>query len=181
MRSSATLSTLVGLALLAAAGYALWYLARSGLGVLDGVDATVQLAAAGALTLVVCASIVAHALHALTRGEDGRQRRAARAATYEHVLRLHGARGPGALTDEERAVERLMLLYASPAVLNAYLRLRRAQEAGGARQELAELVRALRRDLGNRGAAAGGAELAELLNPSAPARGRVGTGGGGYG
>src|SRR4051794_41811330 len=103
MRSSATLSTLVGLALLAAAGYALWYLARSGLGVLDGVDATVQLAAAGALTLVVCASIVAHALHALTRGEDGRQRRAARAAPHQHVLRLHGRRGPRAPPHQGRA------------------------------------------------------------------------------
>lgn len=167
MKASSTLSALFGLAVLVAVGYALWYLGRFGLGLFDGASSAAQLTAAAALTLLLCAYLVANGLHAIARGEDGRQQRAARGATYEHVLRLQGS--DGVVSEQHRAAEECMLLYASPAALNAYLRLRRAQAGGAGKgtEEMADLVRAMRRDLGQRGADMGTSELAELLAPPA--------------
>ncbi|HEU0301107.1 MAG TPA: hypothetical protein VFR37_16705 [Longimicrobium sp.] len=184
MKPNSTLSALFGLAVLAALGYALWYLGRWGLGVIGGVSPAVQAGAAAALTLLVCASIVANGLHAIARREDARQQRAARAAAYDGFFRRHGGgaesgfaiRG-GMLPLDGSAAHQQMLLHASPAVLGAYLRLLRAEEAGGGQEELVELVRAMRRDLGQRSPDVGVAELAELLDPPARAPVRAGNGG----
>lgn len=180
MKAHTTTSTILGFALLAAIGYALWYLARWGLGLWDDADATVQIGAAAALTLILCASIIANGLHSVARRDDLRRQREARASVYEQVLRLRGPRGgPGLLTHDEQGAEQLMLLHASPAVLRAYIRLRRAPEATGtdaAGGAMADLVRAMRRDLGQRGTDVGAGELAELLAPAARPRVRVGTG-----
>lgn len=169
-----------GVALLAAIGYAGWYLARWGVGVWNGASATVQIGAAAALTLIVCAAIIANGLHSVARRDDVGRQREARAAVYEQVLRLRVSHGvPGLLTNDEQGAEQLMLLHASPAVLRAHLRVRGAQDAdgtGAAQDAMADLVRAMRRDLGQRGSDVSAGELAELLAPAPRPRVRVGTG-----
>jgi hypothetical protein len=161
-------------------GYALWYLGRWGLGFWHGANTTVQIGAAAALTLILCASILANGLHAVARRDDVRRQRETRAAVYEQVLRLRSPRGgPGLLTHDEQGAEQLMLLHASPAVLRAYISLGGAHDAAGAGtgpEVVADLIRAMRRDLGQRGTDVGTGELAELLAPAARPRVRVGTG-----
>jgi hypothetical protein len=176
MKPSSALSTLFGVAFFAAVAYGIYRAVGFGAGLFDGVgrEATV-ITAAAALTLLVCASIVAGGLRAVAGREELRQR----AAAYEGILRLHAdgvvdsyhdGRGYPAAPDP--AADQALLLHAPPAVLNAYLRLRRAEEAGGhAREERAHLVRAMRRDLGHRGADLRADELVELLR--SPARERV--------
>jgi len=164
---TSTLTTLFGVAFLAALAYGLYRAVGFGAGLFDGVghEATV-ITAAAALTLLLAASIVAGGLRAVAGREELRQR----AAAYQAVLRLHaeGAADPY-LHPGDPAADQPLLLHASPAVLGAYLRLRRAQEAGGdAREERASLVRAMRRDLGHRGADLRPDDLLELLR--APAR-----------
>ncbi|HEY0022132.1 MAG TPA: hypothetical protein VGB24_04455 [Longimicrobium sp.] len=180
MRLNSTLSTLFGVALLAAIGYTLWYLARWGLGFWDETDTPFQIGAAAAVTLFVCAAMIANGLHAVARRDEVRQQREARAAVYEQVLRLRGPRGgPALLTHDEQGAEQLMLLHASPAVLRAYLRLRGAPEATGAdagEDAMVDLIQAMRRDLGQRGTDVKAGELAGLLAPAVRPRVRVGTG-----
>jgi hypothetical protein len=180
MRSNFTLSTVLSLAFLSALGYAVWYLARSGFGLWSGASASVQIGTAAALTLVLCASIIANGLHAVARHEDVRRQHAARAAVYEQVLRLRVSRGvPGLLTNDQHGAEQLMLLHASPAVLRAYLRLRGAPEVAGTgagEDAMVDLIRAMRRDLGQRGTDVNAGELAELLASAPRPRERVGTG-----
>jgi|GEM_PF-3841381 len=176
MRSSSALSALFGVAFLAALAYGIYRAVGFGAGLFDGVgrEATV-ITGAAALTLLLAASIVAGGLRAIAGREELRQR----AAAYEGILRLHadGAAdssydGRGYLAAPDPAADQALLLHAPPAVLNAYLRLRRAEEAGGdAREERAHLVRAMRRDLGHRGADARTDELVELLR--SPVRERV--------
>jgi hypothetical protein len=179
MRYQSAVSTLFGFALLGAIGYGLFLLARLGAGFLEGIDPGLHApGAAAALTLILCASIIANGLHSVARRDDVRRQREARAAVYEQVLRLQGPRGgPGLLTNDEQGAEQLMVLHASPAVLRAYLRLRGAHDisaAGSAPEVLAELVRAMRRDLGQRGTDVTVGELAELLAPAARPRVQVG-------
>jgi hypothetical protein len=88
----------------------------------------------------------------------------------EGVFAVRGAVVP---VDDSAPPQPMLLLNASPAVLGAYARLRRAEESGGeARDELAELIRAMRHDLGQRAPDASLADLAELATP--PGRERVG-------
>jgi hypothetical protein len=172
-RPDSALSTLFGVAFLAALGYGLYRAVGFGAGLFDGVgrEATV-ITAAAALTLLLAASILAGGLRAVAGREELRQR----AAAYEGILRLHadgaGDPYPDGLPTDDPWADQALLLHAPPAVLNAYLRLRRAEEAGGeAREERAHLVRAMRRDLGHRGADVRTDELVELLR--SPARERV--------
>lgn len=158
------LSTVFGLALLAAVVYGLYFAATAGLGLFAGVDATVQLFTAAAATLLVCAAMIADGLHAGPRGEDLRQRRAIRSAIYDQALQVRAA-APGTFRPEdEQSVERGILLHASPAVVGAYLRVRRT-EGRPSPDELAQLARAMRRDLGRRGSDVSTGDLAELLRP----------------
>jgi hypothetical protein len=94
---------------------------------------------------------------------------------YEQVLRLRCPRsGPGLLTNDEQGAEQLMLLHASPAVLSAYIRLRGAHESdatGAAQEATADLVRAMRRDLGQRDTNVGSGELGGTAGPGPAAAG----------
>jgi hypothetical protein len=166
MKARSTLSALLGLALAAGLAYAAWYLVRFGAGLFAGVGREVTVATlAAAATLLVCASMVSRGLHAVARRDD--VLRAERAAAYEAVFRLRDAGIPDGRGDAEDA--RLLLL-ASPAVLGALRRLRHAEASGGdAKREMAELVAAMRRDLGHRGPEVGIGEMAELL-PGTAAR-----------
>jgi hypothetical protein len=170
MKTSSTLSALLGLAFVAALVYALVYAARFGVGLFDGIDRQVTvITGTAALTLLLAASIIASGLRAAGAREELRQR----AAAYEGILRLHAdAAGDPYLSAGDPAADPALLLHATPAVLGAWLRLRRAEEAGGgAREERANLVRAMRRDLGHRGADVRPDDLLELLRQ--PVRERV--------
>lgn len=174
MKPTSTLSVLFGLALLVGLGYALWILGRWGVGVAAGASPELQTGAAAALVLLACAAMVANGLHAIARRDGTRERRGLRGAVYEHALRARAADGApygnAEFPADAAAAHQQMLLHASPAVLGAYLRLRRADEAGvDTTEELVDLVRAMRRDLGQRGPDLGVAELGELIDPSAPA------------
>src|SRR5215218_4609197 len=134
MRTNQTIGTVLGLAFLAAFGYALYLAARFGVGLFDGLDREVAVVTgAAALTLLLSATLIANGLHAIARRDDLRQQRGPRAAVYDHVLRLRGVEdGYGGGLGDDPASERRMLLHASPAVLNAYRRLRHAEEGGSA-------------------------------------------------
>ena len=165
MKPTSTVSTVFGLALLAAVAYGLFLAATAGVALFVGLDATVQLFAAGAATLLVCAAMIANGLHAGARGEDLRQRRALRGTIYDQALQVRAA-APGTFRPEdEDRVERGILLHASPAVVSAYLRVRRADD-GGSPDDLAQLARTMRRDLGRRGSDVSVDDLAELLRPA---------------
>jgi hypothetical protein len=188
MRTNRILSTLFGFALLAGLAYALWYVARAGValfngaGLFDGVPRpTLVILAASALTLLLAAWMVSSGLHALARREETARRRDARAGAYEVFLQSRASAAAadgvfavrGAVVPVERSgAHELLLLHASPAVLGAYARLRRAEDAGSAaHDEMAEMIRAMRRDLGQRAPDAPLAEIAELTG--APERERV--------
>lgn len=164
MRASPAVATFFGFLFLAAVLAGLYYLVRAGLGLFAAVDADVTaIAAVATLALLISASLVANGLYAVARAGDQRQQRATRALVYEVAL-LTLYDGP--------AGERL-LLHASPGVLNAYLRLRRVEATvggGSARQETARLVRAMRRDLGQRAPDVAAGELADLLPTHEPGR-----------
>jgi hypothetical protein len=182
MRTRQTLSALLGLAFVAGLGYALYTVLRLGAGLFDGLDRqTTVIVATAALTLLLAAWIVASGLHAIARRDETVQTRAARAAAYEALLHsrsgavegVFAVRGAVVPVDDSASPEQRLLLHASPAVLGAYTRLRRAEASGGAaHHELAELIRAMRRDLGQRAPDAPVAEIAELVG--SPARERVG-------
>jgi hypothetical protein len=170
MRSSSALSTLFGVAFLAAVAYGIYRAVGFGAGLFDGVDRTATvITGTAALTLLLAASIVANGLRAAGGREELRQR----AAAYEGILRLHAdGAGDPYLSAGDPAADPALLLHATPAVLGAYLRLRRAEEGGGdAREERANLVRAMRRDLGHRGADVRPDDLLELVR--SPVRERV--------
>lgn len=185
MKPNSTLSTLFGLALVAALAYAAWLAVRFGAGLFDGLfvgvgrETTVILATA-ALTVLLAAWIVAGGLRAIARRDETVQRRAARAAAYETFLQLRAGSIEGVfamrgnvIPVDESAADAPILIHAGPAVVAAYARLRRAEASGGeAHEEMVELIRAMRRDLGQRAPDAPLAEIAELLG--APERQRVG-------
>jgi hypothetical protein len=168
MRTSQTLSALLGLALMAGLGYALYAVVRLGAGLFGGLDRqTTVITATAALTLLLAAWIIASGLHAIARRDEVVRRSAARAEAYQAVLRLEtGAVSPVLpLGDEEEsaATEQQFLLHASPAVVAAHARLRRALDSTAAREAMVELIRAMRRDLGQRAPDASPADLAALL------------------
>lgn len=183
MKTSSFLSALFGLAFLAGVAYGLFLLARLGGGLFDGVDREVMVVTSvAAAALLFAASVVGNGLHAVARRDEVRQQRASRTAVYAQVLRprtdaaeLSGVYGGPAPAEDAPGTNAQLLLHASPAVLAAYGRLRRAEEDAGrtdARQALAQLVRAMRRDLGHRGADSL-PELAELLRSPERDRERV--------
>jgi hypothetical protein len=177
MRSNSAPSGLLGLVFAAAVLYGLYYVLRSGVGLFAGIGPEVTaVTAAAALTLLLSASIVANGLHAIARREDLRQERAMRAIVYEQLVRLRAStESRGEPHESERHIllanaataHQQMLLHGSPEVLKAYLRLRHAEEAGATtgaeREEMVQLVRAIRRDLGHRSPDVGMAELTEML------------------
>lgn len=171
MKKASALSTLFGLALLAGLVYALWYVARAGVALVDraklfdGLDrpTTVILVSSG-LTLLVAAWLVSRGLHAIARREELVRQRTARAEAYGAFLRLHSAALAPALPFAGEDASGQLLLHASPSVITAYAHLRRVEESGGdACDEMAELIRAMRRDLGQRAPDAPLAEFAELI------------------
>ncbi|WP_420129122.1 hypothetical protein [Longimicrobium sp.] len=181
MRKTSALSALFGFALLAGLAYALWYVARAGValfngaGLFDGVPRpTLVILATSAITLLLAAWMVSRGLHAIARREETAQRRDARAAAYEVFLqsRASAAAADGVFSVrgavvpvEHSGAHELVLLHASSAVLGAYARLRRAEESGSsAHDELAEMIRAMRRDLGQRAPDAPLAEISELID-----------------
>ena len=181
MRLNSAVSTLFGFALLAGLAYALWYVARIGVGLLDGLDRQATVTGATAvLTVLLAAWIIAGGLHAIARRDETAQRRASRTAAYEAFLQSRAAAADGVFAVrgavvpvDDSAAHQYLLLHASPAVLGAYARLRRAEASGGAAgDEVAELIRAMRRDLGQRAPDAPLADVAELL--ASPAHQRVG-------
>jgi hypothetical protein len=177
MRSNSASSAVVGLVFVVAVLYGLYHLLRLGAGLVEDMGREVTaVTAAAAVTLLLSASIVASGLHAIGRREDLRQQRAMRAIVYEQFLRLRAfverRGGPlggerHMLPDDADTAYQQMLLHASPQVLRAYLRLRGAEEAGAtkgtSREEMVQLVRAIRRDLGHRSPDVGMAELTEML------------------
>jgi hypothetical protein len=165
MRSSPVVPIFVSILFLALFALALYYLVGFGAGLFAGVGPEVTtVTVAAAITLLVCASIIAGGLHGIGRREDVRQQRAVRAAVYEQFLRAQAgtARGGALPLGDRRFVagdvqdlEPQMLLVASAEVLKAYRRWRRAQEGAAdgtatPQQAMASLVRAMRRDLGHR-------------------------------
>jgi hypothetical protein len=181
MKKASAISTLFGFALLAGLVWALWYVARAGValfngaGLFDGVPRpTLVILATSAITLLLAAWMISGGLRAIARREETAQRRDARAAAYEVFLQSRAAAAAvdgvfavrGAVVPVEHSgAHELLLLHASPAVLGAYARLRRAEESGGdARDEMAEMIRAMRRDLGQRAPDAPLAEIAELID-----------------
>lgn len=174
-------STLLGFAFLAGLVYAAVYLAGFGVRVFDGVDRrTAVLAGTASLTLLLAVWMVANGLHSIARSDETTQRRSARAAAYEAFLQLRAGSIEGVfamrgnvIPVDESAADAPILLHGSPAVVGAYARLRRAEASGGeAHDEMVELIRAMRRDLGQRTPDAPLADLAEVLDSSA--RKRVG-------
>ncbi len=181
MKSRSAASTLFGFALLAGIAYALWYVARLGAGMFDGLfdgigRETTMILATAALTVLLAAWIVARGLHAIARRHERLEQRAGRAAAYDLFLRVHAEPsddpfGAAAYLEREAAAGPQLLLHASPAVVSAYARLRRAEASGAAgHDEMAELMKAMRRDLGQRAPDAPLADIAELLGSPAPER-----------
>jgi hypothetical protein len=169
MKTSRTIfSALLGLALLAA--------------IIGGVYAALAWAG-GVLTqfatpaaLAALAALVAAWLVARTAGR-ARQRRAAerlhaeRVATYQLFADVWAAVVAGAaenLDGERRALDRLLALYGSPAVLKAHLALRALERERGPadpalRLELGRALLAIRRDLGLETAGLGAEDLQRLI------------------
>ncbi|HEX5870009.1 MAG TPA: hypothetical protein VFY65_06330 [Longimicrobium sp.] len=183
MKKASALSTLFGLALLAGLLYALWYVARASVALFNradlfnGVSREVGvITVSSVLTVLVAAWMVSRGLHAVARSGELVRQRTARAGAYEAFLRLHSETASPALpfrvAGKEDASGQL-LLHASPAVIAEYARLRRAEASGAAAgDEMVELIRAMRRDLGQRAPDAPVADLAELIG--GPVRERVG-------
>jgi hypothetical protein len=165
MKPNSFLSAFFGLAFLAALAFAAYSVLRFGAGLFDGVPhAVAVVTAAAALALLLAASIVANGLRAVARRDDLRQQRAAAYAAFLHPG--GGAAEPYVDPARESGAELQFLLHASPAVIAAVVRLRRAEAAGGTGlEEMAQLICAMRRDLGVRGRDLGVAELGELVPP----------------
>lgn len=158
MRKTSAVSVLLGLALLAGMGYGLFVVARLGAGAFDALDPHLRgIGAAAAGVLLLCACVVANAVRGHGRRADLRQARTLRAPVYEQALWLAGG-------TELDAVDARMALHASPAVLAAWLRVRRGECTA------AELAMAMRRDLGQRAPDVPLADLAELAAAPVPAR-----------
>jgi hypothetical protein len=185
MRPNSALSAFFGLLLFAMLVLGLYYVVGFGVGLFAGVGPEVRtVTAIVAITLLLSASIVAGGLHGIGRREDVRQQRAARAAVYEHFLRVQSGAASGGellgggrdfLPRDARSLDQTMLLHASADVLKAYHRLRRADGSvgsdSGGREELVHLVRAMRRDLGQRAPDIGSAELTEIMRLPSRAHG----------
>lgn len=183
MKTNSTLSALLGLAFVAALAYAAWTAVRLGAGQLEVLDReTTMILATAAATVLLSAWIVAGGLHAIARRDETVQRRAARAAAYEAFLQSRSGAADGvfavrgaAVGMDDSAPHEHLLLHASPAVLGAYARLRRAEGSGAAAgDEMAELIRAMRRDLGQRAPDAPLADIAELIGAPIPIHKKIG-------
>ena len=164
-KTASAASILLGLLLLGAGAWAVWAVARLGVGWAGGLDDRTLAPLALPLTLVACALVIANGLRAAARREERREERAARAAVYERFLRFART---GAPPGESAVTDQQMMLYATPAVLDGYLRLRHAEMEAGpadgdARRELAQLVALMRRELWHRTSDASVAQLEELL------------------
>lgn len=161
MRTNSILAALFGLALVAmllAGGYfTIMFLA----GLFVGVDqAVVAVAVTLALAVLAGAALISGSVRWLHR-KDAAKLHADRASIYERVLHMraaapgHASARPIVSLEDEAALDRLMLLRAGPAVLEAYQALRVLERAGSPHDlripaQVAQLVLAMRKDLGMR-------------------------------
>jgi hypothetical protein len=134
--------------------------------------------ALASIVVLFAAMIIASSIRQMSQQHKAPHLRAEKAATYQlctdlwgHLLR-HGhnveERSPNTLSDELRALERLLLLYGSPGVLKAYAALRaleRDSEAQDSRVRLqfATLLMEMRQDLGAETRGLTAEELRQLL------------------